>query len=596
MPASIPLRVVNAPAWSTWAQEGRTFASTVKATEALSELLARSVAQQTVSASAASGRDYCGFVFEKVCCPPKVNSGRQLSWRGKASVVIQDPAERAAAIEELQEILSGVEAPSERDAVAHAFLEKFRTNGHLPPRVQWQGGKFAIIVQLLGSPRTRITLDPALADLQLARECSVAVQNALEGVDLAAPPPDLQKMLKKTVHPFQQRDDGVWSNLVEGKQHVDVHVAEGCVPGDGPQCGECAANSGDFTELVAYGLATSLLQESGTVTRSRARKCTEESCKRGARDRGREDSQCDHLAKDEQREYRTWLLEHMRSHPDTLYIFNGRWVARCFSAADLKVLESINFVVVPHLSLANRKRNREAIKKYIQTARGSTDLFEAGLRIAPSKRRAPIFKGTDAGGAFLLQTTSNALGPEHREKVYVDTPASSATLHTNFREKRRRLDGSSQQESDTPPDYATILQEAAAPESRAGSQGLPDEQLQSEQQAGPKPKRKQYPRVCEESACSRQPTFGTTPGCPLRCRRHRLKGMIDVLTRRCEAPDCVRSEGDLRKPIYAFVGETRGRFCAAHKGAGMVNVACCICAAEGCGKQVRTRGAFCKAH
>ena len=313
-----------------------------------------------------------------------------------------------------------------------------------------------MIVQLPGPPKTRITLPPALAAPALAKECSVAVQDALKGVDLKAPPPDLHQMLAEVVRPFQQRDDGVWSNLVEGQQHLDVHVAEGCVCGDGEPHGEFTSTVGDFTEVVAYGLAASLLRQGGEVTRSRARKCTEESCKRGARARGRAESQCDHLSKEEEKTYRVWLLEHMRSHPKTLYVFNGRWVAGCFTAADLKILRSRNFLVVPHLSLACTSWKREAIKRHVACAGGNADLFESAVQAAPSKRRAPIFKGADAGGAFLLQSTSKALGPEHREKIYLDAAASSATVSTHLRSKRRRLDGSSQQGGYVPSDFASV--------------------------------------------------------------------------------------------------------------------------------------------
>ena len=304
MPASAPLRIVDAPDWCSWAQEGRTFASGTEAARALAVLLSRPVWQQEVSASVSGGKTLHGFTFVRVKTAFKLCSGRQLSWRGRASVVIQDPAERAAAVEELQARLQSLSDPAERDATAREFFEKYRTHGHLPPRIQWQAGKFAVIVQLLGRPRVRIFLQPALADLGLAKECSAAVQIALEGVDLKSPPPDLQDSLAETVRPFQERDDGVWSNLVEGQRFEDVHIAEGCAPGDGPCCGEYTAHAGDVTEVISQGLGRAF---ASTITTSRARQCTEESCKKGARARGRAESQCDHLSKEEHARYRGWL-------------------------------------------------------------------------------------------------------------------------------------------------------------------------------------------------------------------------------------------------------------------------------------------------
>ena len=287
------------------------------------------------------------------------------------------------------------------------------------------------------------------------------------------------------------------------------------------------------------------------------------------------------------------MRHHMYLNPRTLYIFNGRWVAQCFKAADLQVLESLNFIVAPHLSNANTTRNREAIVRRIAAFGGDTVPFEMSLKAAPRKRRAPIFTGTDAGGAFILQSSSKALGSSHREKVYPETPEVKAALTSRFRLKRRRLDGSSQKEGERKVDHASEHSEAAR---LVNPRGLSATVRCANKTPEPKPKRKQALRQCQEDACTKKPTFGKTGGRPLYCQKHRLDGMIDVVTRLCEAPDCSRTDTNLRKPIYALPGEPRGRFCTAHKLAGMVNVACCRCTRDGCSMQISVRGGLCKAH
>ncbi|MEW5304517.1 MAG: hypothetical protein WDW36_007126 [Sanguina aurantia] len=62
------------------------------------------------------------------------------------------------------------------------------------------------------------------------------------------------------------------------------------------------------------------------------------------------------------------------------------------------------------------------------------------------------------------------------------------------------------------------------------------------------------------------------PGLP----RHKLPGMINTKTKRCEEPGCFKT------PTFAVGGARTPRFCAAHKEAGMVNIFGVYCAHEGC--------------
>lgn len=50
-----------------------------------------------------------------------------------------------------------------------------------------------------------------------------------------------------------------------------------------------------------------------------------------------------------------------------------------------------------------------------------------------------------------------------------------------------------------------------------------------------------------------------------RCRQHRLDGMIDVKSPKCEAPMCPK------QPCCGHLG-AKARFCSKHKQSGMVNL------------------------
>ena len=83
--------------------------------------------------------------------------------------------------------------------------------------------------------------------------------------------------------------------------------------------------------------------------------------------------------------------------------------------------------------------------------------------------------------------------------------------------------------------------------------------------------------------CSRHPTYGfpsadaaaaagenfvqnPKASTRVRCGKHKLAGMVDLKSRRCEAQGCYR------QPLYSSDGKVPARFCSAHKSADMVNV------------------------
>ena len=84
--------------------------------------------------------------------------------------------------------------------------------------------------------------------------------------------------------------------------------------------------------------------------------------------------------------------------------------------------------------------------------------------------------------------------------------------------------------------------------------------------------RKRY-RTCER--CSKIPTFNQPGETKARfCAEHKEAGMVDVRSKTCERCG--------KQPTFNRPGETKARFCADHKEAGMVNVKSKTC--ERCGK------------
>jgi hypothetical protein len=77
--------------------------------------------------------------------------------------------------------------------------------------------------------------------------------------------------------------------------------------------------------------------------------------------------------------------------------------------------------------------------------------------------------------------------------------------------------------------------------------------------------------------CTKQPTFNfqeKTVG--VRCAKHKLDGMIDVVHKKCSVKGC------MSRPSYNFQGKTNGLRCAKHKLGGMIDVVHKRCSIGGC--------------
>jgi hypothetical protein len=73
--------------------------------------------------------------------------------------------------------------------------------------------------------------------------------------------------------------------------------------------------------------------------------------------------------------------------------------------------------------------------------------------------------------------------------------------------------------------------------------------------------------ACEHPDCATQPTYNQPGETKARfCKAHKHEGMINVKDKTCEHPGCATI------PAYNQPGETKARFCARHKHDGMVNV------------------------
>lgn len=76
--------------------------------------------------------------------------------------------------------------------------------------------------------------------------------------------------------------------------------------------------------------------------------------------------------------------------------------------------------------------------------------------------------------------------------------------------------------------------------------------------------------------CERVPAYNFPGLKRLRCFTHKIKGMIDVINRRCEFPGCSKM------PIFAFRGEKVRRFCVDHKDEEMVDIKHKFCEYPNC--------------
>lgn len=97
---------------------------------------------------------------------------------------------------------------------------------------------------------------------------------------------------------------------------------------------------------------------------------------------------------------------------------------------------------------------------------------------------------------------------------------------------------------------------------------------------GPTPpdsKKKKKKRVCRDADCQRIPSYahpGEKAAC---CAKHKLAGMVNVVSKKCAAPGC------LKGPSYGDPG-SKPVFCAGHRLSGQINVVSPRCDVNGCRK------------
>jgi hypothetical protein len=100
---------------------------------------------------------------------------------------------------------------------------------------------------------------------------------------------------------------------------------------------------------------------------------------------------------------------------------------------------------------------------------------------------------------------------------------------------------------------------------------------------------------CLHLGCDSQPSFNQPGGKGLYCSSHKLEGMIDVKSKRCENVEC-----NLLNPLFDLPGG-KGRFCKIHHMEGMIDVKHTGCAYQGCATRpsfdkLGGKGLYCTLH
>lgn len=85
-------------------------------------------------------------------------------------------------------------------------------------------------------------------------------------------------------------------------------------------------------------------------------------------------------------------------------------------------------------------------------------------------------------------------------------------------------------------------------------------------------------RKCEHLNCQRGTSFGKAGQKAVRCAKHKLDGMINVVSRKCAKLGCDKG------PSYGEPGERKPVFCSGHRLPGQINVISPRCLHEGCRK------------
>ena len=102
-----------------------------------------------------------------------------------------------------------------------------------------------------------------------------------------------------------------------------------------------------------------------------------------------------------------------------------------------------------------------------------------------------------------------------------------------------------------------------------------EENVETEKAGTAKKKRK---RPCKDPACQRIPSYGRPGEKADYCAKHKIAGMVNVISKKCASPGC------LKGPSYGNPGSKRAVFCAGHRAPGQVNVVSPRCGVEGCPK------------
>lgn len=101
---------------------------------------------------------------------------------------------------------------------------------------------------------------------------------------------------------------------------------------------------------------------------------------------------------------------------------------------------------------------------------------------------------------------------------------------------------------------------------------------------------------CTAHKCKKRAVFGLGQTKPIRCRKHKLENMIDVVHKKCEFIGCKK------RPCYGVEGTKIAKFCVKHKLENMIDIISKTCEFLGCkirptfNVEGSKRGRFCTSH
>ncbi|CAB1096614.1 unnamed protein product [Ectocarpus sp. CCAP 1310/34] len=103
-------------------------------------------------------------------------------------------------------------------------------------------------------------------------------------------------------------------------------------------------------------------------------------------------------------------------------------------------------------------------------------------------------------------------------------------------------------------------------------------------------------RSCQEPECTTWPSYGARLKKAEFCKRHAKQGMINVVTRKCSHPGCIKSAS------FGKHGSSKRESCSQHAKQGMVNICTRMCDYQGClkassfGVNGSSKREFCSQH